>query len=43
MLFVDSVLEDTERMIEDMVKALAGDNDEFDLENWSKRWHGKII
>ena len=38
-----SVLEDTENMIEDMVRALAGYNDEFDWENWSKRWHGEKI
>jgi len=38
-----SVLEDTENMIEDMVRALAGDNDEFNWENWSKRWRGEII
>jgi len=38
-----SVLEDTERMIEDMVRALAEDNDEFNWENWSKRWRGEII
>jgi hypothetical protein len=38
-----SVLEDTENMIEDMVRALAGYNDEFDWENWSKRWRGEKI
>jgi len=38
-----SVLEDTENMIEDMVRALTGDNDEFNWENWSKRWRGEII
>jgi hypothetical protein len=38
-----SVLEDTENMIEDMVRALAGYDDEFDWENWSKRWHGEKI
>ena len=38
-----SVLEDTENMIEDMVRALAGDNDGFNWENWLKRWRGEII
>ena len=38
-----SVLEDTENMIEDMVRALAGDNYEFNWENWLKRWRGEII
>jgi len=38
-----SVLEDTENMIEDMVRALAGYDDEFDWENWSKRWRGEKI
>jgi len=38
-----NVLEDTERMVEDMVRALAGDNDEFDWENWSKRWRGEKV
>ncbi len=30
-------------MIEDMVRALAEDNDEFNWENWLKRWRGEII
>jgi len=38
-----SVLEDTENMIEDMVRALAGYNNEFDWENWSKRWREEKI
>ena len=38
-----SVSEDTENMIEDMVRALAGHDDKFDLENWSKRWRGEKI
>ncbi|MBA7568727.1 hypothetical protein ES708_10461 [subsurface metagenome] len=38
-----SVLEDTENMIEDMVRALARYDDEFDWENWSKRWQGEKI
>jgi len=39
----DSVLEDTENMIEDMVRALAGHDNEFNWENWSKRWRGEKI
>lgn len=38
-----SVLEDTENMIEDMVRALAGHDNEFDWENWLKRWRGEKI
>ncbi len=38
-----SVLEDTENMIEDMVRALTEYDDEFDWENWSKRWRGEKI
>jgi hypothetical protein len=38
-----SVLEDTEKMIEDMVRALAGHDNEFNWENWSKRWRGEKI
>jgi len=38
-----SVFEDVENMIEDMVRALAGHDDKFDWENWSKRWRGEII
>lgn len=38
-----SVLEDTENMIEDMVRALAGYDNKFDWENWSKRWRGEKI
>jgi len=38
-----SVLEDTEHMIEDMVRALAGHDNEFNWENWLKRWRGEKI
>ncbi|GAG01434.1 unnamed protein product, partial [marine sediment metagenome] len=38
-----SVLEDTENMIEDMARALAGYDNKFDWENWSKRWRGEKI
>jgi len=30
-------------MIEDMVRALAGHDNEFNWENWSKRWRGEKI
>jgi len=32
------VIEDVENMIEDMVMALVGYNEEFDWKNWPKRW-----
>ncbi len=38
-----SVLEDTEHLIEDMVRALAGHDNEFNWENWLKRWRGEKI
>jgi len=38
-----SVIKDVENMVEDMVRTLAGYNDEFDWENWSKRWGGEKI
>lgn len=38
-----SVIQDVENMIEDMVIALAGYDNEFDWENWSKRWRGEKI
>jgi hypothetical protein len=39
----DSVFKDVENMIEDMVIALAGYDDEFDWKNWLKRWRGEKI
>lgn len=32
---------DVERMIEDMVAALVGWNDDFDLNSWKKQWRGR--
>ncbi len=37
------VFMDVENMIEDMVRALAGHDNEFDWENWLKRWRGEKI
>jgi hypothetical protein len=37
------VISDVEKMIEDMVMALVGYDDEFDWKNWPKRWRGEII
>lgn len=35
------VIEDVEKMIEDLVMGLVGYDDSFDWESWPKRWHGK--
>ena len=37
------VIADVEKMIEDMVMALVGYDDEFDWRNWPKRWRGEKI
>ena len=37
------VIKDVENMIEDMVIALVGYDDEFDWKNWPKRWRGEKI
>jgi len=36
-----SVIADVEKMVEDMVMALVGYDDEFDWKGWPKRWQGK--
>lgn len=36
-----SVMEDVERMVEDMVMGLVGYDDSFDWRGWPKRWSGK--
>ncbi|NTV15764.1 MAG: HNH endonuclease [Desulfobulbaceae bacterium] len=38
-----NVISDVEKMIEDMVMALAGYDDEFNWKNWPKRWRGEKI
>ena len=38
-----NVFKDVEYMIEDMVRELAGHDDEFNWENWLKRWRGEKI
>lgn len=38
-----NVIKDVENMIEDMVMALVGYDDEFDWRTWQKRWRGEKI
>jgi len=38
-----SVISDVEKMIEDMVMALVGYDDEFDWQNWPKKWRQEQI
>ena len=37
-----AVVSDVEKMVEDLVMALVGDDDSFDWKGWPKRWYGDL-